>query len=303
LVYTHPTTARAVLGYRYRTLAAARENARAYGWRGAAYAWESADSGEDVTPAYYFTADGKRKDTRTGQEEHHLNADIGFAVWQYWQATGDEAFLLAEGAEMLFELARFWASRAERGADGRWHIHRVIGPDEYHEGVDDNAYTNRMAAWLPQRHQDRWRSLTAALGLDDAEPASWSEIAAGLVHGLDPETGLIEQHRGFHRLQQVDLAAYASRTTTMDVVLGWERLEQLKLIKQADVVMLLALLGRAIRVRPMRPTSATTSRWPSMTARSARLCTRSWRRDSAIWPWPSATWSGPPASISTSSTE
>jgi trehalose/maltose hydrolase-like predicted phosphorylase len=253
-VYTHPTTARAVLGYRYRTLAAARENARAYGWRGAAYAWESADTGEDVTPAYYFTADGKRKDTRTGQEEHHLNADIGFAVWQYWQATGDEAFLLAEGAEMLFELARFWASRAERDTHGCWHIYRVIGPDEYHEGVDDNAYTNRMAAWLldraselaawlSQRHRDRWRSLTAALGLDDAEPASWSEIAAGLVHGLDPETGLIQQHRGFHQLQGVDLDAYASRTTTMDVVLGWERLEQLKLIKQADVVMLLALLG------------------------------------------------------------
>jgi trehalose/maltose hydrolase-like predicted phosphorylase len=253
-VYTHPTTARAVLGYRYRTLPAARENARAYGWRGAAYAWESADTGEDVTPAYYFTADGKRKDTRTGQEEHHLNADIGFAVWQYWQATGDEAFLLAEGAEMLLELARFWASRAERDTRGCWHIYRVIGPDEYHEGVDDNAYTNRMAAWLldraselaawlSQRHQDRWRSLTDALGLDDAEPASWSEIAAGLVQGLDPETGLIEQHRGFHQLQEVDLAAYASRTTTMDVVLGWERLEQLKLIKQADVVMLLALLG------------------------------------------------------------
>jgi trehalose/maltose hydrolase-like predicted phosphorylase len=253
-MYTHPTTARAVLGYRYRTLPATRENARAYGWRGAAYAWESADTGEDVTPAYYFTADGKRKDTRTGQEEHHLNADIGFAVWQYWQATGDEAFLLAEGAEMLLELARFWASRAERDTRGCWHISRVIGPDEYHEGVDDNAYTNRMAAWLldraselaawlSQRHQHRWRSLTDALGLDDAEPASWSEIAAGLVQGLDPETGLIEQHRGFHQLQEVDLAAYASRTTTMDVVLGWERLEQLKLIKQADVVMLLALLG------------------------------------------------------------
>jgi kojibiose phosphorylase len=253
-VYTHPATARAVLGYRHRTLPAARENARAYGWRGAAYAWESADTGEDVTPAYYFTADGKRKDTRTGQEEHHLNADIGFAIWQYWQATGDEEFLLAEGAEMLFELARFWGSRAERGADGHWHIYRVIGPDEYHEGVDDNAYTNRMAAWLldqaselatwlSQRRQDRWRALTAALGLDDAEPASWSEIAAGLVHGLDPETRLIEQHRGFHQLQEVDLAAYASRTTTMDVALGWEQLEQAKLIKQADVVMLLALLG------------------------------------------------------------
>jgi hypothetical protein len=64
--FTHPPAARAMLGYRYRTLAAARDNARARGWRGAAYAWESADTGEDVTPAYYVTAAGERKDVRTG---------------------------------------------------------------------------------------------------------------------------------------------------------------------------------------------------------------------------------------------
>jgi trehalose/maltose hydrolase-like predicted phosphorylase len=253
-VYTHPPTARALLGYRYRTLPAARAIARAHGWRGAAYAWESADTGEDVTPAYYFSAAGERKDVRTGEEEHHLNADIGFAVWQYWQATGDEEYLLAEGAEVLFELARFWASRAERGEDGRWHVRTVIGPDEYHEGVDDNAYTNQMAAWLleraaelaawlRERHPDRWRSLASVLHLDDAEPAGWRAVAAGLVDGLDPETGLIEEHHGFHQLEEVDPAPYEARRTTMDVLLGWERLGKLKLVKQADVVMLLALLG------------------------------------------------------------
>jgi trehalose/maltose hydrolase-like predicted phosphorylase len=254
LVYTHPPSARAVLGYRHHTLPAARRNARARGWRGAAYAWESADTGEDVTPAYYFTARGERKDTRTGEEEHHLNADIGFAVWQYWQATGDERHLLEEGAQLLVELARFWASRAERDADGRWHVRVVIGPDEYHEGVDDNAYTNQLAAWLLHRtaelvawlagrHPDRFASLAAALGLDDAEPAGWRAVADGLVDGVDPETGLIEQHRGFHQLQPVDLAAFEPRSTTMDVLLGWDALERLKLIKQADVVLLLTLLG------------------------------------------------------------
>ena len=152
------------------------------------------------------------------------------------------------------ELARFWASRGERGPDGRWHVRRVIGPDEYHEDVDDNAYTNQLAAWLlgraaelagwlAERHPDRWRSLVAALGLDDAEPAGWREVAEGLVDGVDPRTGLIEQHRGFHQLEEVDLAPFRARTTTMDVVLGWERLGQVKLLKQADVVMLLALLG------------------------------------------------------------
>ena len=252
--FTHPPTAHAVLGYRQHTLPAARHNAQARGWRGAAYAWESADTGEDVTPAYYVTAAGERKDVRTGEQEHHLNADIGFAVWQYWQATGDDAYLLAEGAELLVELARFWASRAERAADGRWHVRGVIGPDEYHEDVDDNAYTNQLAAWLldravaltawlRERHPDRWRSLQVALELDGSEPATWRAVAAGLVDGLAPETGVIEQHRGFHQLQPVDLAAWEPRTTTMEVLLGWDRLAPLKLIKQADVVLLLALLG------------------------------------------------------------
>jgi trehalose/maltose hydrolase-like predicted phosphorylase len=252
--FTDPAAARAMLGYRYHTLPAARDNARARGWRGAAYAWESADTGEDVTPAYYVTAAGERKDVRTGEQEHHLNADIGLAAWQYWQATGDLDYLLAEGAELLVELARFWASRAERGADGRWHVRGVIGPDEYHEGVDDNAYTNQLAAWLLTRarglatwlaahHRDRWRSLAAALGLDEAEPAGWQAVADGLVDGVDPQTGVVEQHRGFHQLQPVDLAALEPRTTTMEVLLGWGQVGRLKLVKQADVVLLLALLG------------------------------------------------------------
>jgi trehalose/maltose hydrolase-like predicted phosphorylase len=252
-VFTHPPSARASLGYRHHTLPAARANARAHGWQGAAYAWESADTGQDVTPPYLITA-GERKDVLTGQQEHHLNADVGFALWQYWQATGDERYLLAEGAEILFELARFWASRAERGADGRWHVRVVIGPDEYHEGVDDNAYTNQLAAWLLGRaaelaarlathHPDRWEPLAARLGLDGAEPDGWRAVAAGLVDGLDPQSGRIEQHRGFYQLEEVDLAPFQRRTTTMDVVLGWERLGRLKLVKQADVVMLLAMLG------------------------------------------------------------
>jgi trehalose/maltose hydrolase-like predicted phosphorylase len=254
LVSTDPPTARAVLGYRHQTLPAARANARDRGWRGAAYAWESDDTGQDVTPAYYLTASGERKDTRTGEQEHHLNADVGFAVWQYWQATGDEDYLLAEGAEILFELARFWVSRGEQGSDGRWHVRRVIGPDEYHEDVDDNAYTNQMAGWLLDRaaelagwirehHPDRWRSVGAALGLDDAEPADWRAMAAGLVDGMDSQTGLIEQHRGFHQLQEVDLASFEPRRATFEVLLGWDRLGRLKLVKQADVVMLLTLLG------------------------------------------------------------
>jgi kojibiose phosphorylase len=253
-VFTDPPTARAMLAYRHHTLPAAREIAAAAGWRGAAYAWESADGGQDVTPAWYVTSSGDQRAILTGEQEHHLGADIGFAVWQYWTATGDEAFLLGQGAEMLVELARFWASRAEAGDDGRWHVRRVIGPDEYHEDVDDNAYTNQLAAWLLERaaelagwlaegHPDRWRSLRATLDLDEGEPAAWRAVAGGLVDGFDPATGLIEQHRGFHQLEEVDLAVLRSPTASGEAALGWTRLNRLKVIKQADVVLLLALLG------------------------------------------------------------
>ena len=253
----------------------------------------------------------ERRPILTGEQEHHLGADIGFAAWQYWTATGDEAFLLDEGAEMVLELARFWASRAKPGADGRWHVRGVIGPDEYHEDVDDNAYTNQLAAWLlaragelaawlADRHPGRWRSLRAALDLEDGELDDWRTVAAGLVDGQDPETGLIEQHRGFHQLEEVDLAVLRSPTASGEAALGWSRLARLKVIKQADVVLLLALLGERFPGPSRRPTTATTSRSRSTTARSARPSTRWSRPASATSARPSATCGGPPGSTSTS---
>ena len=133
--------------YRYHTLAAARAKAARLGYRGAFYAWESADSGEEVTPPFVVAPDGEVIRILTGEQEQHISADVAFGVWKYWQATGDDRFLVEAGAEILIETARFWASRVEREEDGRYHIRGVIGPDEYHETVDDNAYTNGMAQW------------------------------------------------------------------------------------------------------------------------------------------------------------
>ena len=174
-------------------------------------------------------------------------------MWQYWRATGDDAFLLEAGAEIVLETARFWASRATLEADGQRHIRGVIGPDEYHEGIDDNAYTNMLARWnirrglelsdlLRQRWPARWAELSGQLGLDAAELAHWGEAAATLVTGLDPATGLIEQFAGFFALEPVDLAQHADRSVPMDVVLGRARTQRSQVVKQADVVALLALL-------------------------------------------------------------
>lgn len=250
---TWPEAARALLTYRHRTLGAARAKAARMGWRGALYAWESADTGDEVTPTQLVGPDRKVIDILTGSQEQHISADVAYAVWQYWLATADETFLLALGAEILLETGRFWASRAQLEPDGHRHIRGVIGPDEYHLSVDDNAFTNGMARWniaramevavlLRSRWPERWRALSTEIGLDDAELLQWSIAADQLVTGLDPRTGLFEQFEGYFALEEIDLAAYAGRSVPMDVVLGRERTARSQVIKQADVVALLALL-------------------------------------------------------------
>jgi trehalose/maltose hydrolase-like predicted phosphorylase len=253
-VYTHPPTARALLMYRYHTLPAARERARAMGYRGALYAWESTDTGVDVTPPFVYNSAGERLEILTGLQEHHISADVAYAIWQYWRATRDEEFFLNAGAEMMLEVAHFWASRAERGEDGRYHIRTVIGPDEFHEHADDNAFTNLMAQWVLRRgletvewlrehHPDRWRELSGRIGFDESELATWEEVAEGLVENFDPETNLFEQHSGYFELEDIDLRDLEPRTKSVDAILGWSRLTRSQIIKQADVIMLLFLLG------------------------------------------------------------
>jgi trehalose/maltose hydrolase-like predicted phosphorylase len=252
-VFTWPEAARALLMYRFHTLPGARAKATKLGYRGALYAWESTDTGEETTPEKVIDSERRTLTVLCGFEEQHISADIAYAVWQYWQATHDHEFFLTAGAEILLETARFWASRATLQCDGRYHIRGVIGPDEYHETIDDNAYTNVMAAWNIERGLDaiealgeRWpeheRPLRERLALDDAEFAHWTDVAAGLVRGYDPDSGMIEQFAGYFSLEDIDLSAYASRTVPMDVVLGRARTAGSQVIKQADVIALLALL-------------------------------------------------------------
>jgi trehalose/maltose hydrolase-like predicted phosphorylase len=93
--------------YRFRTIDGARQKAAHMGWRGAMYAWESADTGAEATPEQVVDPDGQIVEILCGKQEQHITADIAYAVWQYWQATGDVDFLLDAGAEILLETGRF----------------------------------------------------------------------------------------------------------------------------------------------------------------------------------------------------
>jgi kojibiose phosphorylase len=252
-LFTDPPAARALLMYRYHTLGAAQRKAKAHGYQGALYAWESADTGEETTPRAVMVPDGRTIPILTGEQEHHLSADVAYAVWQYWRATGDDDFMVDAGGDILIETARFWTSRAQMEPDGRAHIRAVIGPDEYHETVDDNAYTNVMARWnlnraadaatiLKQYRPSDWKRLSDRLALGADEAAAWRHVAAALVTGFDPDTALFEQFQGYFGLEEVDVIWHRTCATPIDVCLGPGRTRQSKAIKQADVVAISALL-------------------------------------------------------------
>jgi trehalose/maltose hydrolase-like predicted phosphorylase len=230
LAATHPPAARAMLEYRLRRLHAARTAAAQLGYAGARFPWESAEEGFDVTPTHAHLPTGEIARIRTGEAEEHITADVAWAASAYLDWTGDEAFAAGPARELLVETARYWASRV-RFAAGRAHLYGVIGPDEYHEPVDDNAFTNVMARWNLRRG--------AELVGDEEERAAWLRIADALVDGYDPMSGLYEQFAGFFRLEPLVIADVAPRRPiAADLLLGHERTIGAQVLKQADVLML-----------------------------------------------------------------
>ncbi len=240
-LHVEPAIARALLLYRHHTLDGARRRAQRMGFRGACFAWESTVTGEDVTPTQIrLKSTGKEIPIFTGDQQVHISADIAYAVWRYWEATGDEAFLVGPGAELLFETARFWASRATQ--DGQhYHLRGVMGPDEYHHAVNDNAYTN----WMARFNLERAAWLAQHMGIDDAESRQWREVADSLYVPVPNEQGIIEQFQGFFALDDYPLPKDERFKAPVSRLFGWEEINRIKLIKQADVLMLLWLFPQA----------------------------------------------------------
>ncbi|OGI00401.1 MAG: hypothetical protein A2Y25_02300 [Candidatus Melainabacteria bacterium GWF2_37_15] len=238
-ILTKPEIARALLMYRYNTLNGARQNAINEGYKGASYAWESTDTGLEAAPSVAILPNGEVIPILSGKHEIHISPDIAYTVWKYWEATGDEDFLVNYGAEMIFETARYCESYITKEDDGLYHINKVIGPDEYHELVDDNAYTN----YLVRNNFDVAIKTKEKLNIKDEETERWKEITDKIYSGLNPKTGLYEQFKGYYNLEYIDLNEYEPRTVPMDVILGREKTSKTQVVKQADVLMFMFLFG------------------------------------------------------------
>ena len=235
LAATHPAASRAILEYRVRRLPAARAAARAAGRAGARFAWESATNGEDVTPRSVRDRSGLRVAVSTGQREEHIVADVAWSAACYIDWTGDQAFRDGPGKQLLVETSRYWASRVERDGDGSVHIRGVMGPDEYHELVDDNAYTNVMARWNLRRAFAE----TTDADVDRTERTAWLQLAEALVDGYRPESGIYEQFAGFFELEPLVISQIApQRPVAADALLSPQRVRRAQVVKQADVLML-----------------------------------------------------------------
>ena len=241
LAATDPPSARAILEYRLRRLQPALAAAQRADRSGARFPWESAATGDDVTPRSATDRAGRRVSILTGQMEEHIVADVAWAASTYAEWSGDDAFLYGPGRPMLVETARYWASRIVQDRHGRGHILRVIGPDEYHEAVDDNAFTNVMARWNLRRAADLVLPATdgrAAEG-STAEATEWRRLADSLVDGYHVASGLYEQFDGFFGLEPLLIRDVTPRRPiAADLLLGSERVERAQVLKQADVLML-----------------------------------------------------------------
>ena len=259
---TFPQLTCELLMYRYRRLPAARWLAADAGFAGALFPWQSGSDGREETQLIHLNPMSGRWLADLSHLQRHVNAAIAYNVWQYWECTRDAEFLDSFGAEMVLEIARFFASLAtyNRALD-RYEILGVIGPDEYHTGypwseepgIDNNAYTNVMAVWVLSRALDvlqalpapRRKELVATLRLADDELALWERITSRMRVVF--HDGVISQFEHYDQLVEFDWDGYTARygnIQRLDRLLEHEgdTPNRYKLAKQADTLMLFYLL-------------------------------------------------------------
>ena len=258
-----PMITRSLLGYRYRRLPEARHAAAAAGYSGAMYPWQSGSDGREESQRLHLNPRSGRWNPDASERAHHIGIAVAYSAWEFYQATGDLAYLIDYGAEMLAEIARFFVSLAtyDEGRS-RFGIRGVIGPDEFHsgypdrpyEGIDNNAYTNVMAVWVIMRAMDALDliplpsrlDLLERLGLHSDELKYWDEVSRRMF--VPFHDGIISQFEGYGDLAELDwdrLRRQYGNIQRLDRILEAEQddVNRYKASKQADALMLLYLMS------------------------------------------------------------
>ncbi|AHF88991.1 kojibiose phosphorylase [Opitutaceae bacterium TAV5] len=257
--HTQPALGRRLMRYRIKTLGGARRKAAGYGCRGAFYAWESQETGDDACTLFNFTDvfTGRPMRTHFRDKQVHISADVAFAIWRHYRLTGDETLLTDGGAEVILECARFFLSYAWfKPEKNRYELLDVVGPDEYHERVDNNAFTTAMASatlrialavvdLLEKRHPAACATLLRRLDCADDLQRIREMDTLLFRPAPDPETGVIEQFTGYHKLENTTPAEVKKRVLNPTEYWGGGHgiATSTQVIKQADVVLMLHLFS------------------------------------------------------------
>lgn len=257
-----PVLTRALLRYRYRRLQAARRMARDAGYRGAMFPWQSGSNGREESQKLHLNPMSGNWIPDNSRRQRHIGAAIALNVWQYYEVTEDREFLYDYGAELLFEISRFWVSIATYDEQaGRYAIRGVMGPDEFHTaypgkdpdtegGLDNNAYTNVMVSWTLTRALDVLdllptnlrEELCDRMELSKQELERWDDISRNLIVPFHDD-GIISQFEGYEKLEEFDWQGYGEKygqIQRLDRILEKEGTDpnRFKVSKQADVLML-----------------------------------------------------------------
>ncbi|MFD3261208.1 glycoside hydrolase family 65 protein [Paenibacillus lentus] len=256
-LYTQPEVARNLLMYRVHTLDGAKRKAAEYGYEGAFYAWESQETGNDACTLFnvndVFT--GRPMRTYFRDKQIHISADVAYGIWQYYRFTGDDSILLDGGVEVVWECARFFYSYAYFNPGKlRYEILDVTGPDEYHERVNNNAFTNEMVKkclsitlealdYLKGKRPKRYDALISRSVVTPEQIQEMHDLL--YVQQPDPSSRLIEQFDRYYKLEDVSLPELKSRMLNPHEYLGGGNglATTTQILKQADVVLLLHLFG------------------------------------------------------------
>ena len=263
-VYTEPAIARNLLLYRYDRLNAARDIARSRGYKGAMFPWESADTGYEETPTWAKDLDKSIIRIYNHLREQHISADISYAFYYYYTMTGDDKFMLKYGYEVIFETARFWASRVEFNKKRRiYEIRHVIGPDEFHEDVNNNVYTDMLAKWnlliasyifrrIKREYPGECAVIVEKIGLTEGEVQQWRRIAPWILINKTTDN-VIEQFEDFFKKKRARIKALDKDfMPVFPEEVALKKVANTQLVKQADVLMLLFLLSDVYNLRTKR---------------------------------------------------
>ncbi|NBC58223.1 MAG: beta-phosphoglucomutase [Bacteroidetes bacterium] len=257
----YPEVAKSIMMYRYRRLDAARRHAKKNNKEGALIPWQIADTGEEETQEIHYNPMSKEWDPDLSRKQRHVSISVAFNIINYYKHTQDDDFLSHEGGEMLLEILRYWASKVRYNkSDKRYHIYRVMGPDEFHEkypenpvtdgGIDDNAYTNIMVSWLFSKAVQFLPKISTdvkeKINFNSKEEThNWNDIKNKLFVSI--KDNIIEQFDGYFDLKEIDWQLYKEKYDDigrMDRILKSENdsPDHYKVAKQADTLMLFYLL-------------------------------------------------------------